>query len=137
MIAEILFTVFVISVPFWCGREKPSEPERLPAAEPTRKTQPDFDSIEEKIDALVQVRKQLENAEDGVNSVLKCDAAHQSEFQLKYTSAKTGKNTVYRFWLDGENQETDMLLRLMESEQSRLRAVLLESIADLREQEDG
>ena len=131
MIAEILCTALVIIAPLMCGREK--HPETESSEETIQESEPDFEVLEEKVDNLVQVRKQLESAEDGVNSVQQYSAEHQGEIQLKYTSAKTGKSTVYRFWLDGENQETDMLLRLMETERNRLRSVLLESIADLQE----
>lgn len=132
MIAEFLCMAAVL-VPLWCSREKPAEPEQLPEEEYIEEDEPDFETIEEKVDNLVQVRKQLESAEDGVNSVMRCSTEHQSEFQLKYTSAKTGKSTIYRFWADGENEETDMLLQLMESERSRLRSELLKRIAGLQE----
>ena len=135
MIAEILCTALVVAVPFLCGREKQAEqlPKTQLIEETIQESKPDFEVLEGKVDNLVQVKKQLESAEDGVNSVQQYDAEHQGEIQLKYTSAKTGKSTTYRFWLDGENQETDMLLRLMETERNRLRSVLLESIADLQE----
>lgn len=135
MIAEMLCTALVVAVPFLCGREKQAEqlPETELIEETVQESEPDFEVLEEKVDNLVQVRKQLESIEDGVNSVQQYNAEHQGEIQLKYTSAKTGKSATYRFWLDGENQETDMLLRLMQTERNRLRSVLLESIADLQE----
>ncbi len=94
-------------------------------------TEIEFDTVNERIDYLNQLKQQLQSIEEMITDIESCQPDElEKVFRCEWSGA-VGERFAYDLWVDGESHISKELLKIAYSERQRLRASLKAEIRNL------
>lgn len=127
---ETLFCAAMMALPLWALYLK----RTAPAVQETE-TRSDFDRLLDGVDDAKRTADELRTVEHMITDIEICSPDKlQQNFTCRWGSA--AGTMEHEFWSDGE-ETSEKLMALAVSERDRLRARLLEQIAELQALEDA
>lgn len=98
---------------------------------PTDDTDVEFETVNERIDYLNQLKQQLVSIEEMITDIESCEPDELEKVLRCEWSNAVGERFSYDLWVDGENLVSKELLRIAYSERQRLRTSLKSEIRNL------